>query len=859
MDIPVAAEEAGAEGEDPEDRIPSIILKNTQEIYKMEELVRKYANQISAYYNKKSKKTKLNKLLNQHFFIFKRSQNNMDMLSALLKQYGIKIFNADNEELDLTDLSENLYQAVYSVSISSDNTSIPSKEINLEKEIPSNSSGTVSVINSKVVPDLFDHQIKAIKALENYFGSHKSPIKGLLVLPTGGGKTTTSAYWILKNFINKKKKVIWIAHRHELLEQAKHTFFKLSTKGLLTDIEKYRFRIISGLDTHDKPKDIDKNDDIIIASKDSLRHGRDHLIKKFLAFNKEVLLVIDEAHHATAGTYTDLIEIIQKNTEKFDILGLTATPFRTLQKEEGYLKIVFKDGILFSEDMQNLIIQKILAKPKFHPVETEEIISLSENDIFLIQQRSNLPENVAESIALRKKRNHTIVNNFDLKKYGKTIVFALNQFHAIELNKLFTERGFRCDFVVSGIHDPQLAINFSPSRNREIIQKFKDNELDVLINVEILTEGVDIPDVQSVFLTRPTISKNLMNQMVGRVLRGPRAKGTAEANIVFFIDNWEDKINWISPKELFGDESAILTHDENEYKKQQIQSISIRLIEMFTKLLDDTIESSQEMRALPANYMIPVGWYSFSLEKSSGEEESVFSEHKILVFQNQFESYMSLEKDMKGIFKRFDINGNLIFDGNEKDQALKYIQKKYFENIYSFPEYKPEDILNFLEYYSQNNHQTPPYFTFEARDEVDISKVASEISQNDSRKFQINRINELWDLENSIWKELFSNNKERFISIIDAEIRKIEHPELYKDTPMPDITYDNKLLEDLPLNKWPDPERSYLREKVFNAAGIPKGERKGLEIDHIVPMRDGGKTVFENLQVLTIKENRLKG
>ena len=77
--------------------------------------------------------------------------------------------------------------------------------------------------------------------------------------------------------------------------------------------------------------------------------------------------------------------------------------------------------------------------------------------------------------------------------------------------------------------------NSTESQIKEVIDDFKANRFDILVNVNILTEGVNYPDVKSIFLTRPTSSKILFNQMMGRALRGVKAGGTEEANIVCFI------------------------------------------------------------------------------------------------------------------------------------------------------------------------------------------------------------------------------------------------------------------------------------------------------------------------------------
>ena len=74
------------------------------------------------------------------------------------------------------------------------------------------------------------------------------------MLPTGGGKTLTATYWLLKNYTDKNKKILWIAHRHELLEQAKNSFEQLAYSDILKNRISFNYRVISGL--HDKAVNI---------------------------------------------------------------------------------------------------------------------------------------------------------------------------------------------------------------------------------------------------------------------------------------------------------------------------------------------------------------------------------------------------------------------------------------------------------------------------------------------------------------------------------------------------------------------------------------------------------------------------
>ena len=104
---------------------------------------------------------------------------------------------------------------------------------------------------------------------------------------------------------------------------------------------------------------------------------------------------------------------------------------------------------------------------------------------------------------------------------------------------------------MSSIKDMITGVTLCREENEKKINAYRVGDLQVLINVNILTEGVDLPKTQTVFLTRPTVSTILMTQMIGRALRGTAAGGTANAYIVSFIDAWDEHIAWVNPCLLY--------------------------------------------------------------------------------------------------------------------------------------------------------------------------------------------------------------------------------------------------------------------------------------------------------------------
>lgn len=158
----------------------------------------------------------------------------------------------------------------------------------------------------------------------------------LVVLPTGGGKTYTASMWLLKNALDKRKKILWIAHRQMLLDQAAESFQKYAYAEAIPHVSSFRFRVISGSPNHDRTIDIRSDDNLLIVSKDSI--GRDlACLDRWLLGEQELYLVVDEAHHSTAETYRKVIDYARGRVPNVKLIGLTATPFRTAETEQGPL------------------------------------------------------------------------------------------------------------------------------------------------------------------------------------------------------------------------------------------------------------------------------------------------------------------------------------------------------------------------------------------------------------------------------------------------------------------------------------------------------------------------------------------
>ena len=702
----------------------------------------------------------------------------------------------------------------------------------------------------------------------------------LVVLPTGGGKTYTASTWLLKNAIDKKKKILWIAHRQMLLDQAAESFQRFAYAEAMPHISEFTYRIVSGSSNHDRSIDISPRDNILILSKDSI--GRNlSVLDNWLKGENEVYCVIDEAHHATAKTYRKIIKYVEMRVPNMKLLGLTATPFRTAKEEEGLLSKIFKDGvdesgnvvkgdlgITYQIGLKELINARILSTPIFECKYTEEDYGadLGLDALEHIQRLDVLPEELATEIASSAARNKLIVDTYvnRAKEYGQTIVFAVNINHAIALNKLFGKAGVKSDYIVSDIRDAITGVTISREDNERKLQQYRDGKLQVLINVNILTEGVDLPQTKTVFLARPTVSKILMTQMVGRALRGTAAGGTAKAYIVSFVDQWNENIAWCNPASLFHGENDF-EDNEVERTKRQISMIAISKIEEFASMLDDSIDTSA-LEKVPFEQRFPIGMYAFTY--LDGMDIS----YQVMVYDSTKESYEQLMESLPELFSSYGLEDEEYLSNEMLEELEEQCRSTYFCGD-MVPPYEKRDIINILKYYAQKE-EAPEFYTFDDIDtrRLDPSVIAKHIYDEDMGERRRNEyINSLWESNDDNLLRLFFGRKIYFLKQVQLELMKISHPDVFEEEH--NVVFGKRNFEDMALCEIgkvaPEVEKE-LRDNAFERARNSKGlyecaackmtshNRIPFQIDHIIPLNKGGKTIPENLQVLCRKCNASK-
>ncbi len=399
-------------------------------------------------------------------------------------------------------------------------------------------SQTLGLAGEAAAPlSLYPHQAEAHAALDAWVA--QKPNAGLIVLPTGAGKTATAVTWLLDWLAaSPDRRVLWVAHQRELVDQAASSFqdqARAQAAGFTC-----KMRLIHGAGSAGSTL-VEPGLRIAVATVQSIWPGGNS--KKVEALERfcagPTIVVVDEAHRAAAKSYCELLDVVQGKSKVW-LLGLTATPTPTGAGAWQRFRRRFPQTLI-TVDPAELVQRGILARPVFHKVDTHISIEMSADDVRRSLQ-IDVPDSVLKELA-KPARDQMLVEHWTEAKdsWGKTLVFATSIEHAEALKRRLAEAGAD----VRSIHSR------SPELRSETLGWFRSSTTAaVLVSVGMLTEGVDLPDAQTAFLARPTTSAVLMRQMVGRVLRGPRAKGTAVAHLVTFHDDWVNFTGVIEPMDL---------------------------------------------------------------------------------------------------------------------------------------------------------------------------------------------------------------------------------------------------------------------------------------------------------------------
>ena len=327
---------------------------------------------------------------------------------------------------------------------------------------------------------LFDYQEDMKERIEKALRLHRSV---MAQMPTGTGKTYLLTAVIDSFVSNNPMEKVWIvAHRRELVSQIDetvrkfHSYSASNTSSLLSSVKAMSIQ---------------------------------WLMRHYDEIEEEPgMIVIDEAHHALAKTYKEMWERFPN--AKF--LGLTATPCRLNGK--GFTDLF--DVLVQSWSVPEFISKGRLATYDFVSIKSDGV---TQRLIDSLQKRGADGDYQNKEMDMLLNKKPSIERLYrSLEEFGKDrkgIVYAINISHAQKITRLYQEHGVKAIAIDSK----------TPATERQQdIEAFKKGDIQVLVNVDIFSEGFDCPDVEFVQLARPTLSLAKYLQMVGRGLRVAKGK-----------------------------------------------------------------------------------------------------------------------------------------------------------------------------------------------------------------------------------------------------------------------------------------------------------------------------------------------
>ncbi|KAG0637491.1 P-loop containing nucleoside triphosphate hydrolase protein [Tuber brumale] len=363
-------------------------------------------------------------------------------------------------------------------------------------------------------------------------------------LATGGGKTVIFTELISRlthPTRPKADKTLILAHRRELVQQAVRQCERQYPDKVVA---------IEMATSH-----ASMESDIIVASVQSI-------INRLEKYDAELykLILIDECHHAVSRSYLKVLShfrAMDVNEKTPIVVGVSATVSRF-------------DGVSLGKVLDKLVFH-MLSPPRFTTVKSSvDLEGVKENgrdgdfDILGLERAVNTDT-----------ANHVIIQTWRdrASERKSTLVFCVNLAHVRSVMDKFREYGIDAREVTS---------RSSTQDRRECLEEFKAGKFPVMVNCGVFTEGTDIPNIDCVILARPTRSKNLITQMIGRGLRKSENTGKTDCHIIDMVANLSRGI--VTTPTLFGLDPDMIV---NEMTPDQMRAIAAKQAEARQKVEEE--------------------------------------------------------------------------------------------------------------------------------------------------------------------------------------------------------------------------------------------------------------------------------
>jgi superfamily II DNA or RNA helicase len=638
---------------------------------------------------------------------------------------------------------------------------------------------------------LYEYQQRVVTKLRASYRAQGNRMVGVVVMPTGAGKTITAAHWLLDHPVRAGRKVLWITHRVELQVQTAEAFVRCAPT--LADARPdFKMRLIGG--GYSPVSTIaDSGSDVVVATIGSLSRDR-RAVRAFLQAHPCVV-VFDEAHHCVARTWREVLKLARDETNDA-VLGLTATPTRMSEVERQQLGRLLRKTIE-QVTMTELVASGHLAKAYCESIPTHVEVErrlATREDFVHLRRFGEISERLAGALARNVARNRVIVDTYLAgpskgpdSDYGQTLVFATTIDHAHILARDFARRGVIAGALTSkrtSLYLPGPKVAKEDVSRFELLDMFRGGEVPVLVNVAVLTEGVDVPAAKTAFLARPTGSEVLMSQMVGRALRGKKVGGTPHAYLVSFRDHWELFDDWMDPIMLPGVADAEVERpEEPEREPTAPRQPTLRETDWRALIEEAALEAERFSVSVGEVWTrVPVGLYTFDVEMpidTDGDAETELDARPVhlWVYTHDRPAFEELEA---AIAKR----------------AIKIDAEAWLDEFFAgTPTPQPSLArLELLASFVRAEKRMPTFVPLDRRDEIDPDAIARHLHERDARRAEREAAIDAAVAANSVLVDTFFGGRDGLRNQVLDRINSLEkgEPQGFEELRLPRLRSGNR-------------------------------------------------------------------